>query len=60
MRALIEAKIDWDETIPELLQVQWQRLVSALEESQPTTIPRCYLDGVEGKVSSYISSLWLL
>ena len=27
--------------------------MSALEESQPMTVPRCYLDGVEGKVLSY-------
>ncbi len=55
MQALCEAKIDWDET----LMGQWRKLVSALSESQPMMIPRCYLEGVNGEISSY-QALWLL
>ncbi len=53
MQALCGAKIGWDETIPESLMVQWRRLVSDLSESQTMTIPRCYLDGVDGEIFSY-------
>ena len=53
MQALCEAKITWDETIPESLMKQWNQLVTVLAEAQPISIPRCYLDGVQGEVVAY-------
>ena len=53
MQALCEAKIGWDETIPESLMNQWHKLVAGLVEAQPLSIPRCYLDGVHGEVVAY-------
>ena len=53
MQLLCETKIKWDENIPESLIAQWYKLVSALEEVQPLTIPRCYCDGVHGEILSY-------
>ena len=35
------------------LTAPWCKLVSALSESQPVTLPRCYLDGVSSEVLSY-------
>ena len=53
MQSLCEARIGWDETIPESMSTRWYKLVAALQESQPLAIPRCYLEGVEGDVLSY-------
>ena len=53
MQVLCTAKVDWDEAIPASLEAQWHRLVSTLSESQPMMIPRCYLNGVNGEISSY-------
>ena len=58
MQALCEAKISWDETIPESLMNQWRKLVTVLVEAQPISIPRCYLDRVQGEVVAY--QLWVL
>ena len=53
MQSLCEAKIGWDDTIPEQLMDRWCKLVSVLSESQTMTLPRCYLDGVNSKIFSY-------
>ena len=53
MQTLCEAKIGWDETVPEPLLDQWKKLVASLTESKTMTISRCYLDGVNDVVSSY-------
>lgn len=53
MQSLFEAKIGWDDTLPEPLITRWRKLVSALSESQPMTLPRCYLDGVTDDILSY-------
>lgn len=53
MQSLCEAKIGWDDAIPEPLMAQWRKLVLTLSESQPMTLPRCYLDGVDSKILSY-------
>lgn len=50
---LCEAKISWDEMIPEPLMNQWSKLVVVLAEAQPISIPRCYLDRVQGEVVAY-------
>ena len=52
-QALCEAKIGWDETIPESLINQWSTLVAVFVEAQPISIPRCYLSGVQGEVVAY-------
>ena len=53
MQSLCEAKIGWDDTIPEPLIARWHKLVLTLSESQPLTLPRCYLNGVTGEILSY-------
>ena len=53
MQSLCRTKIGWDDPIPETLMVEWSELVSNLAESLTMTIPKCYLDGVEGEVFSY-------
>ncbi|XP_064394514.1 uncharacterized protein LOC135341786 [Halichondria panicea] len=53
MQSLCKAKIGWDEKIPEASITQWSKLVLALEDAQPLTIPRCYLEAVQGEVLSY-------
>ena len=53
MQSLCEAKIGWDDTIPEPLMAQWRKLVLNLSESRPMTLPRCYLDGVNNEILSY-------
>ena len=53
MQSLCKAKIGWDNTIPEPLITLWRKLVLTLFESQPVTLPRCYLDGVNGEILSY-------
>ena len=53
MQSLFEAKIGWDDALPEPLITQWRKLVSTLSESQPITLPRCYLDGVMDDILSY-------
>ena len=52
-QALCEAKISWDETIPDSPMNQWCKLVTILVEAQPILIPWCYLNGVQGKVVAY-------
>ena len=54
MQSLCQARIGWDDTIPEPLIAQWRKLVLTLSESQPMTIPRCYLDGVNSEILSII------
>ena len=39
MQALCEAKITWDETIPETLMKHWKQLVTVLAKAQPILIP---------------------
>ena len=53
MQALCEAKITWDETIPESFMKQWNQLVTVLAEAQLIPISQCYLDGVQGEVVAY-------
>ena len=53
MQTLCEAKIGWDETVPQALMAQWHKLVLDLCESQPMVIHRCYLAGVNGEIISY-------
>ena len=53
MQSLCKAKIGWDDTIPEPLITRWRKLVLILFESQPVTLPRCYLDEVNGEILSY-------
>ena len=44
LQELCEAKLGWDDPLPTNLIKKWNSLVSALEEGQPVSIPRCYLD----------------
>ena len=53
MQALCEAKIGWDELVPEPLKMHWQALVSELRKVKAMTIPRSYQSGVGTEVLSY-------
>ena len=53
MQALCEAKIGWDERLPEPLSLRWQCLVSDLEGAKSISIPRPYLDKIPEEVVSY-------
>lgn len=53
MKALCEARIEWNKLISEALLKQLQNLVSGLSEFQTLAIPRCYLEGVKDIVLSY-------
>ena len=57
MHALFEAKIGWDETVPEPLLARWHNLALELSETQPVTIPRCCLEGVDSEILSYQQSI---
>ena len=55
MQALSEAKIGWDELLPELLMLRWQTIVSdhELRRAKAIAIPRSYLSGIEEEVLAY-------
>ena len=53
MQSLCEARIGWDVTLPRPLMSQWSNLVADLAEAQPLSIPRCYLEGIQGEVTVY-------
>ena len=53
MQALCEAKIGWDELIPEQLMIRWEVLLSELRKAKIITIPRSYLSGLDGEILSY-------
>lgn len=49
---LCDRKIGWDEPLPNHLILEWKALVDDLCESIPLSIPRRYLTGHEGVVTS--------
>ena len=49
---LCEAKLEWDEPLPNNLLGKWHSLKSSLEEGQPISIPRCYFNGVSDDLVS--------
>lgn len=49
---LCKAKLDWDELLTPNLLSKCQTLVCGLQEVQPLTIPRCYLEKLTLPVSS--------
>ena len=53
MQALCEAKIGWDELIPEPLMIYWEILVSELRKTKAMTIPRSYLSRIDKESLSY-------
>ena len=53
MQSLCEARIGWDETLLRSLMSQWSNLVADLAEAQSLSIPRCYLEGIQGEVTVY-------
>ena len=53
MQALCEAKIGWDEVVPELLRMRWQALVTDLRKATVVTIPRSYLSGIDENTLSF-------
>ena len=54
MQSLYEAKIGWDDTIPEPCIAQWRKLVLTL---QPMTLLRCYLYGVNDDPFSSVATV---
>ena len=53
MQALCEAKIGWDELIPEPLMMRWRILVSDSRNVESITVSRSYLSGIDQDVLSY-------
>ena len=51
-KELCAAKLEWDQPIPSELLRKWRSLRTGLEEAQPISIPRCYLDGVSDPLVS--------
>ena len=49
---LCEAKLEWDQVLPDSLLGKWHSLKSGLEEGQSISIPRCYLDGISEELVS--------
>ena len=45
---LCQAKIEWDDPLPEGLVQEWKELVADLSEGGPTSIPRSYFHHVGG------------
>ena len=50
---LCEAKVPWDQPLEGRLLTSWKSLVADLQQGQPLSIPRCYLDGISNEVRSY-------
>ena len=53
MQALSEAKIGWDEVLPEPLMLRWQTIVSELRRAKAIAIPRSCLRWIEEEVLAY-------
>ena len=49
---LCEAKLEWDEPLPDILTKRWNLLKSGLEEGRFISIPRCYFEGVQDQFIS--------
>ena len=43
----------WDQPLEGRLLTSWKSLVADLQQGQPLSIPRCYLDGISNEVRSY-------
>ena len=53
MQALCEAKMGWDDVLTGRLLIQWNNLVSSLDNTPQMQIPRSYLDGIQENILSY-------
>lgn len=53
MQTLCEAKMEWDNMLTGKLLMQWNNLVSSLENSPQMQILLCYLDGIQENILSY-------
>ena len=51
--AFCEAKLDWDEPLSGKILERWHSLSAGLQEGQTVSIPRCYLDGVNGEIATF-------
>ena len=49
---LCQCKSDWDEVIPDDLVEEWKDLISDLNVASPVSLPRSYLCGISGPISS--------
>jgi hypothetical protein len=49
---LCNAKLEWDQPLPDSLLRKWQVLRSSLEEGESISIPRCYFDAVPDEFQS--------
>ena len=50
---LCQARVDWDEDLPEALLKEWRLLIADLREAVPISIPRSYHYRVEGTPHAY-------
>ena len=53
MQALCEAKMGWDDVLTGGLLIQWNNLVSSLDNAPQMQIPQSYLDGKQENILSY-------
>ena len=47
MQELCKSKLSWDQLLEGEALIKWCSIVDGLARSQPTTIPRCFLSGVD-------------
>lgn len=50
---LCQARVDWDEDLPDALLKEWRLLIADLREAVPISIPRSYHYRVEGTPHAY-------
>ena len=53
LRQLCKAKLDWDQPLPPELLKEWMVLSQSLQYTQPSSITRGYLSGLQGEPISY-------
>ena len=53
MQELCKSKLSWDQLLEGEALIKWCSIVDGLAMSQPTTIPRCFLSGVEDEMKLY-------
>ena len=52
LRELCEAKLEWDQPLPNEFMKKWNTLSANLQYAQPISIAHCYLEGVLDEIIS--------
>ena len=53
MQELCKSKLSWDQLLEDEALIKWCSIVDGLARSQPITIPRCFLSGIEDEMKLY-------